>query len=93
MGGPFSLGRNLGHLRLPSLATDGLVVLGSYLYVLSDALCTPSLAEGLAHGPPALRCYRFLDSPSTLRDTAIVFSFYDVSGSGWSQPCIVLDHR
>ncbi len=82
MGGPLGLGWKWGCLCwFPSLTADGVVVLGSYLYNFVDATHTPLPAKGPVCDQPASRCYHFLGSPFTLQDTAIVFSFRDVSGS------------
>jgi hypothetical protein len=63
-GGPFGLGWKWGCLRLPSLADDGVVVLGLLLYYSLGAVRIVLSAVGPGHGQLAPRCYRFLDSPS-----------------------------
>ena len=81
MGAPLGLGQNLGRLRLPSLETAVVVVLGLYLYVFSGTAHILLPAAGPGCGRQVPRCCRFRGSPSTLRDTVIVFSSHDVGGS------------
>jgi hypothetical protein len=63
-GGPFCLERKRGCLRSPSLADDGVVVLGSPLYCFLGTAHIVLSVVGPGHGQLAPRCYRFPDSPS-----------------------------
>ena len=81
MGGPFRLGWNLGRLQLPSLDAAVVLVLGLYLYVPFGAARIPLSGKEPVCGQRAPRYCCFQGSPSTLRDTAIVFSSHNVGGS------------
>jgi hypothetical protein len=64
-GGPFGLGRKQGHLRFPSLADDGVIVLGLLLYCPLGTIRIVLSAVGPGRGQLAPTCCHFLDSPST----------------------------
>jgi hypothetical protein len=63
-GGPFGLGQKQGRLQVPSLADDGVVVLGLLLYHFLGAARIVLSAVGPRCGQLAPMCYRFPGSPS-----------------------------
>jgi len=63
-GGPFGLGWKRGRLQFPSLADDGVVVLGLLLYCSLDAVHIVLSVVGPGRGQLVPMCCCFLGSPS-----------------------------